>query len=103
MSELSYRGEQQTGPPGVQASSEAATSHNHESGLMGIEPDDDICARALAEITREYPAWHAWPGTIAGVLYARRPRTSPPLVVRATTPDQLRRAIENAERKRGLR
>jgi len=70
---------------------------------MGIKPDDDRCARALAEITRDYPAWHAWPGTVAGVLYARRPRTSPPLVVRAATTDQLRRAIENAERKRGLR
>ena len=70
---------------------------------MGIKPDDDRCARALAEITRDYPAWRAWPGTIAGVLYARRPRTSPPLVVRAATTDQLRRAIENAERKRGLR
>ena len=58
---------------------------------------------ARLPIARDYPAWRAWPGTIAGVLYARRPRTSPPLVVRATTTDQLRLAIEDAERKRGLR
>lgn len=70
---------------------------------MGIEPDDDGCTRALAEIARDYPTWRAWLGTVAGVLYARRPRTSPPLVVRAATTDQLRRAIENAERERGLR
>jgi hypothetical protein len=70
---------------------------------MGVEPDNDRCTRALAEIARDYPAWRAWPGTVAGVLYARRPRTSPPLVVRATTIGQLRQQIENAERERGLR
>jgi hypothetical protein len=70
---------------------------------MGIERDDDSRARALAEIASDYPGWRAWPGTVAGVLYARRPRTSPPLVVRAATTSQLRQAIEDAERKRGLR
>jgi len=70
---------------------------------MGIEPNDERCACELAEIAQAYPAWRAWPGTVAGVLYARRPRTSPPLVVRAATLDQLRQAIEDAERERGLR
>jgi hypothetical protein len=69
---------------------------------MGARPDDDS-ARALAKITQDYPAWHAWPGTVAGVVYARRSRSSPPLVVRASTTDQLRREIEIAERARGLR
>jgi hypothetical protein len=64
---------------------------------------DEDRACELAEIARDYPAWRAWPGTVAGVLYARRPRTSPPLVVRAATTDQLRQAIEDAERERGLR
>jgi hypothetical protein len=57
----------------------------------------------LLKIAQDYPGWHAWPGTVAGVLYARRPRTSPPLVVRAATTELLRQAIEEAERKRGLR
>jgi hypothetical protein len=60
-------------------------------------------ASALAQVDRDFPGWHAWPGVIAGMLYARRPRSSPPLVVRATDTDQLRREIEDAERARGLR
>ena len=65
--------------------------------------NDEGRACELAEIAQAYPAWRAWPGTVAGVLYARRPRTSPPLVVRAATLDRLRQAIEDAERERGLR
>ena len=47
---------------------------------MAAEPNDDERARALAEVERDYPGWHAWPGVLAGVVYARRPRSSPPLV-----------------------
>ncbi len=50
---------------------------------MGTEPNDGERARALAEVARDYPGWQTWPGVLAGVVYARRPRTSPPLVVRA--------------------
>jgi len=67
------------------------------------KPNDDECVRALAEIERDYPGWRAWPGVLAGVVYARRPRSSPPLVVRAITPTDLRHAIEAAEAERGLR
>ena len=59
--------------------------------------------RALAEIERDYPDWHAWPGVLAGVVYARRPHSSPPMVVRSTTADGLRQAIEDAERERRMR
>jgi hypothetical protein len=59
--------------------------------------------RALAAVDRDYPPWHAWPGVLAGVLYARRPNTSPPMVVRAVPPDGLRHEIERAEHERGLR
>lgn len=59
--------------------------------------------QALDAIGREYPGWHAWPAVFGGLVYARRPRTSPSLVVRATTAGGLRRAIEDAERARGLR
>jgi hypothetical protein len=66
------------------------------------QPDDER-ARALATIDRDYPGWHAWSAVLAGIVYARRPRTSPPLVVRAITTDALRQAIEDAEAERGLR
>ena len=70
---------------------------------MGAEPNDDERACALAEIARDYPGWQTWKGVLAGVVYARRPRSSPPMVVRATTTDGLRQAIESAEAERGLR
>jgi hypothetical protein len=40
----------------------------------------------------EFPHWHVWQG-VAGLLYARRPRTTPPIVVRATDPVGLRERI----------
>ena len=70
---------------------------------MAAEPNDHQRARALAEVERDYPGWQAWPGVLAGVVYARRPRSSPPLVVRAISAADLRRAIEAAEVERGLR
>jgi hypothetical protein len=57
----------------------------------------------LAAIDRDYPPWRAWQGVVGGLVYARRPRSTPPLVVRATSADDLRAAIEAAERKAGLR
>jgi hypothetical protein len=69
---------------------------------MGTEPNQDERARALAGIDRDYPGWHAWTGVVS-LLYARWPRSTPPLVVRSTTVDGLRDAIEQAERERGLR
>lgn len=43
----------------------------------------------------ESPHWHVWRG-VGGLVYARRPRTSPPVVVRgkdaADLRDQIRRA-----------
>lgn len=59
-------------------------------------------ARALRTISEEFPGWEAWAGVVS-LLYARRPRSTPPLVVRSPTLDGLRTAIEEAERKRGLR
>jgi hypothetical protein len=70
---------------------------------MGQHATETDLASALAQVDRDYPGWHAWPAALAGLVYARRPRTSPPLVVRAVTVQGLRAEIENAERERGLR
>ncbi len=70
---------------------------------MTAELNDDERVHALAEIERDYPGWRAWSGVFAGVVYARHPYSSPPLVVRAITPTDLRHAIESAETERGLR
>jgi hypothetical protein len=44
----------------------------------------------------EFPQWHAWKG-VAGMLYARRPRSSPPKVVRARDAGALRDKVQAAE------
>ncbi len=49
--------------------------------------------------TREFPSWHVWRG-VAGLLYARRPRSSPPRVVRGKDADALRDQIRQAETSR---
>ena len=46
----------------------------------------------------EFPHWHVWRG-VSGLVYARRPRTSPPLVVRADNPADLLAQIRRAEDK----
>ena len=50
---------------------------------------------ALARIAAE-TGWQTWAG-VGGILYARRLRSSPPMVVRAATPQALAEAIERAE------
>jgi hypothetical protein len=44
----------------------------------------------------EFPHWHVWRG-VAGLLYARRPRSSPPKVVRGKDFSSLRERIISAE------
>ena len=46
----------------------------------------------------EFPHWHVWRG-VCGLVYARRPRSSPPLVVRADNPVDLLAQIRRAEDK----
>ena len=53
---------------------------------MTAEPNDGERARALAQVDRDYPGWHAWPAALAGLLYARRPQTSPLASGRKTWP-----------------
>lgn len=42
-----------------------------------------------------FPRWHVWKGL--GLLYARRPRSSPPKVVRAANPDDLAQKVAVVE------
>jgi hypothetical protein len=63
----------------------------------------DRPAEDLTVISEEFPGWYAWPGVLPPLLYARRPRSSPPMVVRGKDLPTLRTAIEEAERERGLR
>jgi len=46
----------------------------------------------------EFPHWHVRRG-VCGLVYARRPRSSPPLVVRAGNPADLLAQIRRAEGK----
>jgi hypothetical protein len=46
----------------------------------------------------EFPRWHVWRG-VCGLVYARRPRTSPPVVVRGKDATDLRDQIRRAEGK----
>ena len=46
--------------------------------------------------SREFPHWHVWRG-VAGLLYARRPRSSPPKWARASDAEALRERIIRAE------
>ena len=41
----------------------------------------------------EFPRWRVWCG-VSGLRYARRPLTSPPVVVRATNVENLRDQIK---------
>lgn len=44
----------------------------------------------------EFPQWHVWRG-VCGLVYARRPRTSPPVVLRGEDAVDLRDQIRRAE------
>jgi len=57
-------------------------------------PNGAATRAALAAIS-ESTGWHCWPGVIPPLLYARRPLSSPPRVVRATSPAALLAAVRH--------
>jgi hypothetical protein len=65
-------------------------------GPDGPEDLEATVARWKTSLAREFPRWYAWQG-VAGHYYARVPRTSPPLVVRAPNAEDLRDEITRAE------
>jgi hypothetical protein len=50
----------------------------------------------LAVLRGKFSGWQAWQG-VSGLLYARRLRTSPPIVVRAATAHDLAAKITEYE------
>jgi hypothetical protein len=56
------------------------------------EPAMDDAERELRDVEREFPRWHCWKG-VSGLVYARLPLTSPPMVARAENPAGLIAAI----------
>ena len=52
--------------------------------------------RALAELEAD-TGWQTWAG-VGGLLYAKRPRSTPAKVVRAHNPEALREAVESVTR-----
>jgi hypothetical protein len=78
------------------------TAGGAECPAEGLAGDYEERSRALAVIAEEYPGWTAWPG-VSCLVYARYPRSSPPLCVRSTSLGGLRVEIERAGRERGLR
>jgi hypothetical protein len=57
----------------------------------------------LEDVSAIWPRWQTWRGVVAGLVYARRLKTSPPAVVRAYTPAALAAAIWQDERDRAAR
>jgi hypothetical protein len=62
----------------------------------------DVPPAWWAPFADEFPCWHAWTG-VTGGLYARLPRSSPPVVVLAADPDDLAAAIRAWHKDRGQR
>jgi hypothetical protein len=50
----------------------------------------------LAALYRQFPGWEAWRG-VGGMLYARRRKSTPPIVFRAVTVEELAAKIRDYE------
>jgi hypothetical protein len=51
----------------------------------------------LAALVRRFPRWEAWKG-VSGLFYAPWLRSSPPVVVRGESPEDLADQIDRAQR-----
>jgi hypothetical protein len=53
----------------------------------------------LAPLRGQFPGWEAWRG-VGGILYIRRRKTSPPVVFRSASADDLARQVREWEAER---
>jgi len=60
-----------------------------------IEPD------RLKDLENDFPGWHCWKGVGGDTFYARRTRSSPPVVFRAQTIAGLREQIKDHRARQG--
>jgi hypothetical protein len=65
-------------------------------GDPASNPEPAAITAALASLERDHPCWHTWVG-VGGLLYARRLKSSPPAVYRATDPCELEARIREHE------
>jgi hypothetical protein len=63
---------------------------------MANDPTPGALCATLRRIERDHPGWHTWAG-VAGLLYARRLKSSPPVVYRSTNPADLEARIREHE------
>lgn len=59
---------------------------------VGTTMDDELRQPEWWPYGEQFPDWHVWEG-VSGLLYARRPLSSPAKVARARTVDGLRDEI----------
>jgi hypothetical protein len=64
---------------------------------MAHDASHRVSTDPLAVLRGKFIGWQAWRG-VSGLLYARRLRTSPPVIVRAATADDLSAQITEYER-----
>jgi len=69
--------------------------------VSGPDTEDQTAMPEWRGYAPEIPQWYGW-GGVAGHYYARVPRSSPPRVVRALNPEDLREEIARAENSRRL-
>ena len=64
----------------------------HATECHDFYMDDVTADPTLDDISREFPRWHCWLG-VSHLYYARIPRTSPAVLVRGESPQDLKDEI----------